>query len=179
MCVRVFMIFTALLVHSICVYAEEITYQAGRNVQVVFKVEDFKSNEHRINYIEDSRSSSPIISSIDGRIPFGIKPILVPDGMFARIELWVGDKRYELDSSGMYDPNVKFLRDGLSDDYIYVHCYGEINCIVRMILSDAATAYVAEWSIKYGVSQRTILTSEDDIVGKFIRRIAPPIFIDE
>lgn len=159
-------------VFSVSGQAEEYKLYSDDKVLLLAEVLDFDPDSHEIKYI-DNGSSKPVIVSIDGRLPFGIKPIRFPQTEIVSLILKTGSKSYKLDSSAMYNPGLKGI---FGSDSIYVNCFGEEDCVVRMLLSDAATAYVAEWTIKYGVAERTILTSQRDILHNMVANIKPPAF---
>jgi hypothetical protein len=53
-------------------------------------------------------------------------------------------------------------------------CIDSANCQFRGLFSDAAGSFVAEWRVVNGISVRTVLTSSDDVVSLFMKKIDPP-----
>jgi len=84
-------------------------------------------------------------------------------------------RSYSLDVSQMYNAwGSRPLEYKGSVRYFGGSCENALNCTLRGLFSDAAGAYVAEWQIVNGVSERTILTWSADVVTEFMKHIDPP-----
>ena len=58
--------------------------------------------------------------------------------------------------------------------YMAAVCQTESWCTLRGLFSDAAGSFVAEWQIRMGKPERTIITNSNDVVSLFIKNIGPP-----
>jgi hypothetical protein len=101
---------------------------------------------------------------IDGRIPYGSFIDLPHTRLKSMIAVYRG-KRYSLDTSQMFNAwGRRPLTDG-DTRYFGGGCYDEDNCLFRGLFSDGAGTFVAEWRVRNGVSERTILTRSTDVMN--------------
>lgn len=109
-------------------------------------------------------------------VAFGVRGPL-PKTMVKRIAVAVGNRTYELDSSGMYDAwGERPLSHPNIVRYLGGWCHDASNCQVRGVFSDGAASFAAEWRVVDGRQFRTVLTDCSDVVDLFLRNIDPPRF---
>jgi len=148
-------------------------YDLGNNIFLVLEEKTFMGKKHKITYCSDSKKT---VCLIDKHIPFGIDGKL-PQEEFSYITLQVKNKKYLLDSSQMYDAwGLRALGDDNIVDYFVASCYDASNCIARGLFSDGAGAFIAEWQIRSGISQRTVITNQSDLINTFIQDMHPPVY---
>ena len=147
-------------------------YNLANNMFLELKEQSFIKEEHKITFCSNSKQS---ICLITNRIPFGTDGN-IPKENFTYIKLQVQNKEYILQSTDMYDAwGSRAFGDDDVMDYFVARCYDSNNCIARGLFSDGAGSFIAEWQIRSGVSQRTVLTSQVDLIRAFIQDMHPPV----
>lgn len=127
--------------------------------------------------IEETRADTdaPPASSPNGGFKFGATR--VPDTFVSKLSLSVGDRKYELDASNMYNAwGKRAVESPDGTRFLAAHCYNDRNCTLRGLFSDAGGAFVAEWQIVDGQAMRTVITDSNDIVDLFAKDISIPTF---
>ncbi|MDH5727631.1 MAG: hypothetical protein OEZ58_01390 [Gammaproteobacteria bacterium] len=126
--------------------------------------------EHKISIEKCSKPCLP-----NGDFVFGAAGSQ-PSSYVKQISFKWKNKSFELDSANMYNAwGDRPVKDG---DAVFAaaHCYDFGACTIRLLLSDAGGAYVAEWLINQDKVFRSILTYSNDVTNLFIDRIHPPVF---
>lgn len=133
---------------------------------------DFLPSEHKLVGCKDYDGNC----RIDGRFPIGATGV-VPNTYVHRISVTAWGHRYVLPSEGMYDAWGKNRSEDLQSNVRHFggHCVTPTDCVFRGVFSDGAETYVAQWEIVAGHAERTILTSEPDIVNVILANIDGPI----
>jgi hypothetical protein len=151
------------------------TLPSGVAIQIVEA--PFDPAKHHIQGCGSDSVSHPSSAAgclIDGRLVFG-SAVEMPRTYVRSITAAFAGRRYSLDVSQMYNAwGTRPLEIKGAVRYFGGRCEDALNCTLRGLFSDAGGAYVAEWQIVNGVSQRTILTWSDDVVVDFMKHIDPP-----
>jgi len=165
---------TALLLvfFSLSVLAEGKTYKLKENISITIIEKPFNESEWDITYCEKSKH----ICLINGKRPYGFESAKPKHYMHSLIATVEGVK-FTLDSSNMfnawgdrpheYPGTVKYF-DGV--------CQTKNWCTFRGLFSDGAGSFVAEWQIRQGIPERTIITTSSDVVHLFIKSISPSVY---
>jgi|GEM_PF-977045 len=144
------------------------------NNGITLQIEEFAFHPDKHTIINCKDSNIPCL--IDGLYPFGTA-FNMPRTYVKRFTLIVSGKRYNLNTSGMYNAwRNRPLEYKDVVKYLEVHCYDENNCTLRGMFSDGAGIYVAEWLIINGVTLRTVISSSEDTVKLFFKNIEPPYY---
>ncbi|MDR1934664.1 MAG: hypothetical protein LBS49_03625 [Candidatus Accumulibacter sp.] len=128
--------------------------------------------------VEVSGSDAGYVLLINGQMPFG-SDLSLPFSYVKHIRVTHRGKTYELDVSNMYNAwgNRHQSTEKYGVRYFGGKCVedgdGRKYCRFRGLFSDAAGAYVAEWRIYNGVSQRTILSDNCDVMYFVSEHIDP------
>ena len=159
-----------LLIACASAYSEERTYELTPGLTVVLDERRFERNEWRI----DRCGASDHLCRINGKVPFGVDGT-EPVTYLHSLILHYRNAEYSLDTSNMFnawrDRPVEYPG---TVKYLAGHCSSPRSCVLRGIFSDAAGSFVAEWQVRDGLAERTILTNSADVVSLFIRNIDPP-----
>lgn len=156
---------------SAAVFAAEVSVEFVIPAGVKVRILEVPFDETPMRY--DQRE--PCL--VDGKVPFGVD-CTKPKTAVKRITVTVNGREVDLDSSGMYNawegrplqtkPDPKTKR---SFRYFGGRCAEPGICVFRGIFSDGAGTFVAEWLVFAGASQRTVLTSSDDVVSQIMRNV--------
>ncbi len=150
------------------------TFVLPSGVSVRIVEAPFKPSRFKIRGCTEGASSC----LINGRIGAGTTGLL-PKTYVKEIRITVGTSSYVLDSSDMYDAwGSRPLEHPGNIRYFGGDCVHQRLCQFRGIFSDGAGTFVAEWIIIDGVSARSVLSSNSDIVGLFMKNIDPPFIYD-
>ena len=122
----------------------------------------FDSTKHSIKYCKILDWSG--VCLIDEKPVFGTDWD-IPKITLDRAYLEINNKKIELEVTGMYNP---WFREP-QKKFFSVIKWAKSGFIIRGYFSDGAGGYVAEWQIIAGVSIRTILSNDDDIVMRFFQ----------
>jgi hypothetical protein len=165
-------IFLIVFFSSTTLASDEKRYELDGGIVVTIEEAQFTPEQHDIK----NCASSKIPCTIDGVFPFGTA-FNIPRTYLKRLTFSIKNKTYELDTSGMYNAwGNRPLEHKGSIRYLGAHCYSDVDCKLRGIFSDAAGSYVAEWIMFGGTSQRTVLTSTNDVMHMFMKNIDPPYY---
>lgn len=99
-----------------------------------------------------------------------------PKTYIRRIVATYGNSQFVLDSTGIYDAEVREHADHSGVAFFGGSCQDAKNCAFRAVLGDAANATAAEWVVVDGVVERTVLSGDADIVQFFQKNIDPPAY---
>lgn len=125
-----------------------------------FKIEGYGINEN--------------LCRINGQIPFGTT-FYLPKIYIKSITILFQGKSYALDASNMYDAwKNSPLNYSKGIRNFGGKCIDTQNCKFRGIFSDTVGIFVAEWIIINGRSLRTVMSSNDDVIDLFFKKIDPP-----
>lgn len=137
---------------------QSITLPSGVSIQIIET--PFASKGHDVK----GCTGDVDLCIIDGRIPYGSFIDLPHTQLKSMIAIYRG-KRYSPDTSQMFNAwGGRPLKDG-DTRYFGGGCGDEENCIFRGLFSDGAGTFVAEWRVRNGVSERTILTRSSDVMN--------------
>lgn len=142
----------------------EYAVKLSNQVRLVVREENFDVTKHTMSGCAQPRQ----VCKIDGYFVHGA--VGIPKSSLQSLIVSAGDKTYNLDITGMYDP---FLSNSLNDRF-GGFCYDPENCSFRAILGDAGGVYAVEWVIVNGSAHRTILTDSQDIFEFFKSNLTPP-----
>lgn len=154
---------------------ESVSFTLPSAVTIRIIEAPFVASKHQLK----ACPGGPEACLIDGRLPLGTDGE-VPKTYVKSISASFKGRTYALDASQMFNAwagrafEVK-LRDGGHFRYFGGRCEDRLNCIFRGLFSDGAGAFVAEWKVVNGTSQRTALTSSSDVVAFFMNNIDPPV----
>ena len=152
--------------------AEEKQFDLGSGLLVKIEEKPFLSSEWEITYCENGTS----VCQINGSYPFGAAA-RIPKTYLSKLAVSFKGKEYALDSSAMFNAwgeRPLFYENGIQ--YFAGVCNHDNWCTLRGLFSDSAGSFVAEWQLRDGVVQRTIITYSDDVVHLFMKNITPPIY---
>ena len=162
---------TSLLCVSAAVHAADLSAEFVIPAGIKVRIVEVPFDETPIRY--DPRE--PCL--VDGKVPFGVD-CTKPNTAVKRITVTLNGKDVDLDPSGMYNawegrplqtkPDRKTKR---SFRYFGGRCTAPELCLFRGVFSDGAGTFVAEWLVVAGASQRTVLTSSDDVVSQIMRNV--------
>jgi hypothetical protein len=111
-----------------------------------------------------------------GGKPYGMATGL-PKTYVRSIGITYVNATYRLDSADMYDAwGSRPLQKKGGIRYFGGSCSDAKNCVFRGLFGDGASSYVAEWVIFDGVSSRTVLSGDSDLLGLFEKYIDPPVY---
>jgi hypothetical protein len=151
------------------------TLPSGVAIQIVEA--PFDPTKHHIQGCGSGAVSQPRSAAgclIDGRLVFGSADEM-PRTYLRSITATFAGRSYSLDVSQMYNAwGSRPLEFKGAVRYFGGRCQDALNCTLRGLFSDAGGAYVAEWQIVNGVSERTVLTWSGDVVIDFRKHIDPP-----
>lgn len=154
------------------VSAKPKTFSLNDELLVTFEEKPFIKSDWKITYCDNGWS----VCQINGKYPFGAAA-RIPATYLAKLTASIKGQEYSLNSSNMFnawgDRSVK-LESGTQ--YFSGVCNHEKWCTFRGLFSDAAGAFVAEWQIRDGVPERTIITYSDDVISLFIGNLTPPVY---
>jgi hypothetical protein len=166
----VLLILTVLAYPASAEKSSSFVLPSGVRVRIV--EDDFQRSLFKIEGC--TADNSPCL--INGRIPFGTA-FTLPKTYVKSITITYQGRSYSLDASDMYDAwGARPLEYKGVIRYFGGKCFDKHNCQFRGLFSDAAGTFVAEWLIANGLSNRTILTSSNDVVNLFAKNIDPPEF---
>jgi hypothetical protein len=167
---KIIILLTLMLAFS--AIAEEKQYDLGNGLSVTIIESPFAPSDWNITYCPNSERICLINgvtpNGVDGNMPITYLKILIAT---------INGKQYNLDSSNMFNAwGNRPLEDPSSVKYFAGSCQHETWCTFRGLFSDGAGSFVAEWQVRQGVPERTIITSSNDIVHLFINSIDPPVY---
>jgi hypothetical protein len=144
-----------LLTVNFGVFAQNNSFQLKLNDSINLNLEksDFKLMNEKIGYYK----SFPV--TINDKIIFGTDRDL-PKSKLKKAILNIGGKIIRLEIDGMYNPwfgneiNKNLIKFVIENDFLKL----------KILFSDGAGSYLAEWIIFKNSSTRTILSNEEDII---------------
>ncbi|MBV7534321.1 hypothetical protein KW842_00950 [Duganella sp. sic0402] len=152
------------LVISNLAFGKEILIKLAGGIEVSVSEENFIAAAHTVKGCSQAYSNC----EVDGALAFG--GVAVPKTTLKRITVTIGNARYELDTSGMYNP----LIDSKFAESFGGFCYDKNNCSFRGAFGDAGGVYAAEWVIKNGKAYRTSLSDSADFFQFVKSHLSPP-----
>ena len=169
--IRIFSTFILLLFLATA-SGEEKKFDLGGGLTLHLEEREFISSDWDIEQCPGTET----ICRINGRVPFGVDGS-TPKQYLHKLAVTNGDQVYLLDTSNMFNAwGNRPLQYRENVKYFYGVCHNIRWCTFRGIFSDGAGSFVAEWQVRDGLSERTIITGAQDIVHLFITHIEPPIY---
>jgi hypothetical protein len=166
----VLIILVIMILSSIANAETQTEFKLPSGVEVKIVEAKFIASDFKIEGCNDSDT----FCFINGRPPYGVA-FGLPKTFLKNVTITYKDRSHSLETSDMF--NAWGSRPIEYKDvirYFGGNCYDKDNCQFRGLFSDAAGSYVAEWKIINGKSFRTVLTSSDDIIDLFMKKIDPP-----
>ncbi|WP_150119017.1 hypothetical protein [Massilia sp. NR 4-1] len=140
-----------------------ITLQGGVKIQAIEK--SFVSKQHQLKGCAEKNKNC----EIDGAVV--VAPTGMPQTQLLRLVVQVGEKKYDLDTTGMFDPQI--TENGFVTQF-GGFCYDPNNCAFRGVFGEAGGLYAAQWVIRNGKTWRTVLTDDMDTAQFFRANLTPP-----
>ncbi|NVE01347.1 hypothetical protein [Massilia sp. BJB1822] len=140
-----------------------ITLQGGVKIQAIEKA--FVSKQHQIKGCAEKSQNC----EIDGTVV--VAPMGIPQTQLLRLAVQIGEKKYDLDTTGMFDPQI--AENGFVKQF-GGFCYDLNNCAFRGVFGEAGGLYAAQWVIRNGKTWRTVLTDDMDTAQFFRANLTPP-----
>ena len=150
--------------------ADEKTFDLGNGLKISIEEKKFDPSEWDITYCPNTK----FICLINGKVPYGVDNV-VPSSYLSKLTATVNSKSYQLDTTNMFNAwGERPLEHPGAIKYFSGTCENPKWCIFRGIFSDAAGTFIAEWQVRWGVPERTVITTASDIVNLFMKHIDPP-----
>lgn len=157
-----YLIFIFLILSSVvCGFAQTKSAIIQLNDSTTLELERsiFQKTQHTIHYAD----SIKYIETIDGQSVYGTDDE-IPEYQLLKATLKMGSKKYDLETSSMYNP--WFGDKPNSDLFKMIKINNQFH--LKAIFSDGAGSYYAEWSIQNTICRRTQLCKDEQtIIGSF------------
>ncbi|UMR29256.1 hypothetical protein MJ904_19510 [Massilia sp. MB5] len=140
-----------------------ITLQGGIKIQAIEKA--FVPKQHQLKGCSEKNQNC----EIDGAVV--VAPMGMPQTQLLRLAVQIGKKKYDLDTTGMFDPRI--AENGFAAQF-GGFCYDPNNCAFRGVFGEAGGLYAAQWVIRNGKAWRTVLTDDMDTAQFFRANLTPP-----
>ena len=161
-----------ILLVSCSVFGEEKSYDLGNSLSIHIEEKAFVIDEWEIKYCPNSK----VVCLINGSSPYGVDGT-TPKTYLSKLTAIINGKKFVLDSSNMFNAwGTRPLEYPGAVKYFAGICQSKNWCTLRGLFSDAAGSFVAEWQIRQGIPERTIITTSKDVVSLFIKNIEPPVY---
>lgn len=169
--IRTFAATISLLLMSVAC-ANEKAFDLGGGLKLHLEEREFVSSEWEIELCPGSES----VCLINGKVPFGVEGS-TPKSYLYKLEITNGNQTYQLDISNMFNAwGKRPLEYSGTVKYFFGTCQNPKWCTFRGLFSDGAGSFVAEWKVRMGLTERTVITNSNDIVHLFITHIEPPTY---
>ncbi len=129
----------------------------GKDCYLELNKKKFIPSGHKLEY------KNNILISIDNTPIFGTDGE-IPVYELSKVLLTIKDKTYNLQVDHMYNP---WFGDTINPSFIEFISSSENNHILKVIFSDGAGTYAAEWLIEWNSSIRDIITKDEVIIQSY------------
>lgn len=131
--------------------------QIDKNIVLTWEIQNFDNTKHTFEYCV--KNELKYLCKIDNKEWFGSdNGIEFPKNELTKLNLKIGTKNYDLETSKMFNSN--------SSGYLGGHQFKLVtyeNCkILYSFHSDGAGTYTAHWKIENGKAERIILSRDEE-----------------
>jgi len=128
-------------------------------INLRWEIINFKSQNHHIEYCENTHQDARYICSIDHKEWFGSDfKMDLPKYELKSLTIYINGNSIRLEVSQMFNPNNS---GELNKDQFKIKKYKDFY-ILYGFFSDGAGTYTAHWKIQNGKSERIIISNEDE-----------------
>lgn len=150
--------------HTGQAFPADFSLRLEGNIEITAREEVFFPADHKLKGCDVPLD----VCEIDNHRLLGSASI--PKTTLSKLVVKVAGVRYELETSGMFDPLLgPDIRNNFGG-----YCYDPKNCSFRAALGDAGGVYSAEWVIRNGHAYRTMLTDSSDTFEFIKYHLLPP-----
>ena len=126
------------------------------NVTLDWEIQEFEKSKHKFDYCIES--GWKYICKIDDSEWFGSDlGMEYPKNQLAKLVLTIGNQKYQLLTSKMFNPNFSGYLDENQFKLVKYNDY----FILYSFFSDGAGSYSAHWKIKNDIAERIVLSNDE------------------